>query len=189
MSTVSPSLAKALIDSGAFAFCAGRSPTQSFRKFCELHSIDIDGLPDQRAAKNSSWEKISARHKARKDEENAKRSAALGPVACECRDRISRAARRLGLEAQTLEVVASGPPLDVTESVERLCSLTSAAMSYAIDTSRPLERLEEMMAVARRENYNRDLEDAHGIVRGAPDLSGYLPKRFARNLARVGPGI
>ena len=189
LSTLSPSLAKALIDSGAFAFCAGRSPTQSVRKFCELHSIDIDGLPDQRAVKNSSWMKILARYKARKEEENAKKSAALGPVTCECRNRVSRAARRLGLEAQTLEVVASGPPLDVTESVERLCSLTSAAMSYAIDASRLLERLEEMLAVARRENYNRDLDDAHGIVRGAPELSEYLPKRFARNLARVGPGV
>ena len=187
LSTFPPSIAKALVDKGAFAFCAGRSPSQSLRKFCELHSIDIDGLPDQRVAKNSSWEKISDR-KARKNEKDAKRSAALVPAACTCRERVSRAARRLGLEAQILEVVSSGPPLDASETVERLCSLTSAAMSYSIEAARLLERLEETMATARRDNYSRDLDDALGMIRAAPELSDYLPRRFARNLARVGPG-
>ena len=180
-------LAKALIDSGAFAFCSGRSPSQSFRKFCELHSFTVEGLPDQRVAKNSAWQRIAALRKERKEAEE-KNEATAGMLACDCRDRMVRGARRLGLEAQTLEVVARGPPMDATETVERLCSLASAAMTYSIDIARLLERVQEQLATARQHSYNRDLEDAHVAIRNAEPLSEFLPKRFAANLSRVGPG-
>ena len=183
---VSPSLAQELIDSGAFAFCAGRSPSASFKKFCELHSIMVEGLPDQRLSKHAAWDRIRELRK-KQEAEKERKATASGPVSCQCQARMFRAARRLGLEAQTLEVAPRGPPLDAMETVERLTSLASAAMTYSINTAQMLERMEEQLSVARRDSYSRSVEDAHAAIRNAPELSEFLPRRFEANLSRLGP--
>ena len=180
-------ISKAMIDAGAFAFCAGRFPSQSFRKFCELHSFVPEELPDQRGVKNSAWQKINALRKERKEEDERKGSV-TGAHGCHCQERIVRAARRLGLEAQTLEVASEGTPLNVTENVEQLCSLASAAMTYSIQSAQLFERVEKKLDVGRRDVYSRELEDAQAMIRGVASLAEFLPRRFASNLSRVGPG-
>lgn len=181
-------LARAMVDAGAFAFCAGRLQSPSFVKFCELHSFDVEGLPDQRGAKNSAWQKINTLLKERKEAVGTGGTAAAR-LACQCHERVMRAANRLGLEAQTLEAVSEGAPLDVTGTPERVTSLASAAMTYCIQASQILERAEEKLSFTRRDLYNRDLDDAHGALRSAATLSDFLPRRFAANLSRVGPGV
>ena len=188
LSALSIGLARAMVNAGAFAFCSGRLQSPSFLKFCELHSFDVESIPDQRNAKNSAWQKINTLLKERKQADGTG-GATTQRVSCQCHDRVVRAAGRLGLEAQTLEAVAEGAPLDVTGTPERVTSLASAAMTYCIQASQILERAEEKLSFTRRDIYNRDLDDAHGALRSAATLSEFLPRRFAANLSRVGPGV
>lgn len=174
-------LARAIIDAGGFSFCAGSVSSASYKKFLQLHSMSEGSVADQRTAKNTAWARINALRKERKAQDEASTGAAV----CRCNEKISRAVRRLGIEAQILEATGEETPLDVSGDVEKLAALSSAVLTFALSTDQMVSRVDSLLSSSERNYYNRQLEEAQGILRGAKNLAEFLPDRISANLSRL----
>lgn len=186
-STLAPlplELAKTIIDAGGFAFCAGTVASPSFKKFCQLHSIPEETVLDQRGAKNAAWQRIASLRQERSVGGGGRETLA-GPGPCQCGAKLTRAVRRLGLEAQMLEVANEEESLEAVRSVEKLAALASAALSFSLESERLTERVDHLLADVNPTAYCRELEDSRAAVRAASTLAEFLPRRYSTNLARL----
>ena len=177
-------VALAIVHAGGFAFCAGSIPSASFSKFLELHSISGEIVPDQRIAKNAAWQRIATLYEERK-EAGTESQDRTGQGPCRCGTMLSRAARRLGLEAQLLEVANDEASLDALASVEKVAALASAVLTFSLESAERTERVEGLLEAVSRHSYCRELGDALAAVRNAKTLAEFLPRRFGANMARL----
>ena len=177
-------LARAIVDVGGFSFCAGSVSSASYKKFLQLHSLSEETVPDQRTAKNTAWKRINTLKKEREATQQR------GPVAtraiCECDERLSRAVRRLGIEAQILEAVRDEAPSDIVSDLSKLAALTSALLTFSLNMEQLVTRACNMMRREDRGGYGRRSEEALNLLDGSTALSDFLPARYASNLERLG---
>lgn len=178
METLPTSLARAILDAGGFAFCDGHVQSASYRKFLELHSMSGD-LPDQRVAKAQAWQRIESLRS-----ESVSPSGRTQTQQCRCEEQISRAIRRLGIDAQVLDAVRGDEIEEMDSSATKLAALAGAALTYAIGADGVLGRLDRILS-APSEHHSRAIAQAAEAVRGFACISETLPDRFRVNLSRL----
>ena len=176
-------LARAIVDVGGFSFCAGSVSSASYKKFLQLHSLSEESVPDQRTAKNTAWKRINTLKKERKATQH--REPVATRAVCDCTDKLSRAVRRLGVEAQILDAVRDEAPPDVISDVGKLAALTSAVLTFALNMEQLVTRAGNMMRREERTMYGRRSEEALNLLEGSTALSDFLPARYASNLERL----
>ena len=179
METLPASLARAIVDAGGFSFCDGAVPSPSYRKFIELHSMSGEKMPDQRTAKAQAWQRIESL-----------RSGSDGPSErnqtqqCRCGEQISRAIRRLGIDAQVLDAVRGDNIEEMGANATKLAALAGAALTYAISADGVLGRLDRILSVPPEQS-PRAFAQAAEVVRQFGCLSESLPDRYRVNMARL----
>ena len=173
-----PELASAMLRSGAFAFAEGPSPLPSFQLFLERHEWRGD-VPDQRIAQIEAWGKI-------RPSLALERPAAptLKSAACDCSDRLVRAATRLGLVAKVLDAT---PELDVEDlqmDGERLAAIAAAALSYSLTSARVLSDAWDCLH-AEGESAETRLGRVKSALEQYEPLYRYFPSQFREDCSRL----
>ena len=180
-------LARAIVDAGGFSFCSGAVSSASFKKFLQLHEMSEETVPNQRTSKANAWRKIESLKQ--KEQEAKQRQDSREPLAarvrCDCDAKISRAVRRLGVEAQLLEAGGDEAPTDVIDDIETLTALTSAALTFSITADGLLNQVSHLLVREDRNLLSRRVVEALELLEGSTTLSSYLPSRFSSNLARL----
>ena len=179
MRALPSALARAILDAGGFAFCEGTGSATSYRKFLELHPMVAGNPPDQRTAKASAWLQIGSL-----------RSASVNPnirtttPLCQCGEQISRAVRRLGIDAQVLEAVRTDEIEEMGSSATKVAALAGSAMTYALNADKVLDRVDAILSTTT-EYLPRAIALAQEAVRGLRGLGEALPARFRVNLSHL----
>ena len=177
-------LARAIVDAGGFSFCAGSASSASYKKFLQLHAMTEESVPNQRTARATVWARINTLQKERKAKQQQQLQAAASTT-CDCPEKISRAARRLGVEAQLLEATGGDAPPDVDDA-EKMTALASAALTFAITVEDLVDRASAMLQrEERRSVFSRTSEGVVGVLQSCDALGQYLPARFSSNMARL----
>ena len=176
-------LARAIVDVGGFSFCSGLASSASFKKFLELHSLNEEDIPDQRIAKRTAWERITA---LKKEREATKQQQVVPRTICSCKERLSRAVRRLGVEAQILEAVQDEAPSNILSDAANLAALTSALLTHSLDTERIVTRVGNLLRREERNFQGRRSEEALSLLNSSTTLADFLPARYESNIDRIG---
>ena len=172
-------LAGEMIRAGAFAFCAGSTPSASFRKFLEMHHWQ-DDVPDQRRSKAKAWEHIAERKKQEKEDRTR-----IGRGQCTCAQKQEQAMRRLGLEALIWEFSRPDEFGDFHHDGNRLAALAAVSLRYALNADAQIGRTAEMLA-PRGGNYSPlPVGTVYNEAKEFGRLSYILPSRFATALSRL----
>lgn len=179
-------MARAIIKAGAFSFCSSPTPSASFRKFVQLHSLEEDeAVANQRVAKARAWKHV---HTLQSESESGNQTRTTGTEICECKRDMSRALRRLGFDAQILEAAGDDTSISIGSSVEKLVALSNSTLTFAISSDELLSRLDNLLSARDRSYFDRKIEEAFNAVRGARGLADFLNSRFSLVLSRLSSG-